>query len=280
MFSRRLLSTAFSPRVGAVRHAGNYYVVHPQGKVMGSTDGAFEKDRIIKKPGEANQRDFTYFMLGGARFIYASTVRLLLVKFVASMQPSADVLALASAEFNLSGIVEGTTLTVKWRGKPVFIRHRTDEEIAKETAVSMSSLKDPQPDAVRVQDPKWLLYRISLSQCTVALHDVISGWLCSECAPTLAVCLFPARGSTAAGSAPATALTMMPRDAFERAPRHSISKCLLTSWMGTSLSSVKIAASEFLLDEFLIGGLTMKITFVLLSEKRHGQFLLLLRLLS
>lgn len=71
------------------------------------------------------------------------------------MSASADVLALASAEFDTSGIAEGTTLTVKWRGKPVFIRHRTDDEIAKESAVSMSSLKDPQTDAERVQDAKW-----------------------------------------------------------------------------------------------------------------------------
>ena len=125
------------------------------GKVTGSVDGAFEKDRIHKAPGEGNQREFTYFMLGGARFIYASAVRLALVKFVASMQPSADVLALASAEFNLDGIAEGTTITVKWRGKPVFIRHRPEAEIQREAGVSVSTLKDPQTDASRVQDPKW-----------------------------------------------------------------------------------------------------------------------------
>jgi ubiquinol-cytochrome c reductase iron-sulfur subunit len=128
---------------------------HTPIKVTGSVDGGFEKDRIHKAPGEPNQREFTYFILGGARFIYASAVRLALVKFVASMQPSADVLALASAEFNLDGIAEGTTLTVKWRGKPVFIRHRTDDEISKEVAVPLNLLKDPQTDAVRVQDPKW-----------------------------------------------------------------------------------------------------------------------------
>lgn len=97
----------------------------------GSTDGLFEKDAIKKGPGEANTRDFTYFMLGGGRFLYASTARLALIKFVASMSASADVLALASAEFDTSGIPEGTTLTVKWRGKPVFIRHRGADEIAK-----------------------------------------------------------------------------------------------------------------------------------------------------
>ena len=46
----------------------------------GSQDMAFNKDRIIKKEGEANQRDFTYFLLGGGRFIYASAARLALIK--------------------------------------------------------------------------------------------------------------------------------------------------------------------------------------------------------
>jgi ubiquinol-cytochrome c reductase iron-sulfur subunit len=71
------------------------------------------------------------------------------------MSASADVLALASAEFDVSGISEGTTLTVKWRGKPVFIRHRTAEEISREGAVALATLKDPQVDADRAQDPEW-----------------------------------------------------------------------------------------------------------------------------
>jgi ubiquinol-cytochrome c reductase iron-sulfur subunit len=73
------------------------------------------------------------------------------------MSASADVLALASAEFDIGGIAEGTTLTVKWRGKPVFIRHRTADEISKEDAVEMSSLKDPQADKDRAADPEWLV---------------------------------------------------------------------------------------------------------------------------
>jgi ubiquinol-cytochrome c reductase iron-sulfur subunit len=80
---------------------------------------------------------------------------LALIKFVASMSASADVLALASAEFEIGGLAEGSTMTVKWRGKPVFIRHRTAEEISREEAVSMSLLKDPQTDKERVQDPEW-----------------------------------------------------------------------------------------------------------------------------
>lgn len=46
----------------------------------GSPDHLFEKDRINKAAGEENTRDFTYFTLGGARFIYASTARLALIK--------------------------------------------------------------------------------------------------------------------------------------------------------------------------------------------------------
>lgn len=47
---------------------------------FGSTDGTFEKDRIVKSAGENNNRDFTYFMLGGPRLVYASAARLAVVK--------------------------------------------------------------------------------------------------------------------------------------------------------------------------------------------------------
>ena len=147
----------------------------------GSQDMAFNNDRIMKKEGEANQRDFTYFLLGGGRFIYASAARLALIKFVASMSASADVLALASAEFDTSAIAEGTTLTVKWRGKPVFIRHRTDAEVANEASVDMSSLRDQQADSERTQREKWL---IVLGICThlgcvpISGAGNYGGWFC------------------------------------------------------------------------------------------------------
>ena len=71
------------------------------------------------------------------------------------MSASADVLALASAEFDISSVPEGSTITVKWRGKPVFIRHRTAEEISREESVSLSVLKDKQTDSERVKSPEW-----------------------------------------------------------------------------------------------------------------------------
>eukprot|EP01038_Epipyxis_sp_PR26KG_P012613 gene12613-16912_t len=148
---------------------------------LGSADGGFEKDRIKKNPGDKNQRDYTYFMLGGARFVYASTVRLMLIKFVASMSASADVLALASAEFDVSGISEGTTITVKWRGKPIFIRHRTSAEIEREGEVNIATLRDQQTDAQRAVDPEWL---VVLGICThlgcvpISGAGEFGGWFC------------------------------------------------------------------------------------------------------
>jgi ubiquinol-cytochrome c reductase iron-sulfur subunit len=73
------------------------------------------------------------------------------------MNPSADVLALASTEVDLSKVAEGSAIKVVWRGKPVFVRHRTAEEIAAAEAVDVASLRDPQPDSARVKRPEWLI---------------------------------------------------------------------------------------------------------------------------
>jgi ubiquinol-cytochrome c reductase iron-sulfur subunit len=79
--------------------------------------------------------------------------------FVDSMNPAADVLALSSIEVDLSPIAAGQTIKVKWRGVPVFIRHRTPEDIAQSRAVNMSDLKDPESDDQRVKKGKeqWLV---------------------------------------------------------------------------------------------------------------------------
>ncbi len=71
------------------------------------------------------------------------------------MSASADVLALASAEFDISGIEEGSTATFKWRGKPVFVRHRNQHEIDLAKSADHDSLPDPQLDQDRVKDPNW-----------------------------------------------------------------------------------------------------------------------------
>ena len=73
------------------------------------------------------------------------------------MNPSADVLALSSIEVDLTPIEVGQAVTVKWRGKPVFIRRRTEEEIKAADAVPLGDLRDPQTDAQRAQKPEWLV---------------------------------------------------------------------------------------------------------------------------
>lgn len=76
---------------------------------------------------------------------------------VSNLSPAADVVALSKVEIKLSDIPEGRNVTVKWRGKPLFVRHRTADEIATEAEVDLSQLRDPQPDSDRVKNPKFLI---------------------------------------------------------------------------------------------------------------------------
>jgi ubiquinol-cytochrome c reductase iron-sulfur subunit len=76
---------------------------------------------------------------------------------VDSMNPAADTLALATTDVDLTPVVEGQAITVIWRGKPVFVRHRTAEEIEQARTVDVATLPDPQADDARVQKPEWLI---------------------------------------------------------------------------------------------------------------------------
>ncbi|MDA9009587.1 ubiquinol-cytochrome c reductase iron-sulfur subunit [Alphaproteobacteria bacterium] len=77
--------------------------------------------------------------------------------FINSLNPSADVLALASIEVDLAAIEEGQSVTVTWRGKPVFIRRQTAEEIQQAEAVDIETLPDPESYGDRVEKPGWLV---------------------------------------------------------------------------------------------------------------------------
>jgi ubiquinol-cytochrome c reductase iron-sulfur subunit len=77
--------------------------------------------------------------------------------FIDQMNPAADTLALASIEVDISQIEVGRAIKAKWRGKPVFIRHRTQKEIEEAEAVPLDDLIDPQTDAARVEKPEWLI---------------------------------------------------------------------------------------------------------------------------
>ncbi|KAF1609861.1 UNVERIFIED_CONTAM: Cytochrome b-c1 complex subunit Rieske, mitochondrial, partial [Eudyptes robustus] len=67
----------------------------------------------------------------------------------------ADQRALASIEIDMTKVPEGSTKTFEWRGKPVFVKHRTSAEIERERAVNVAELRHPESDEDRVQKPEW-----------------------------------------------------------------------------------------------------------------------------
>lgn len=77
--------------------------------------------------------------------------------FINNLNPAADTLALSSIEVNVKAIAVGQAITAKWRGKPVFIRHRTPAEIAAAKADDHASMPDPEADAARAKNPEWLI---------------------------------------------------------------------------------------------------------------------------
>jgi len=131
----------------------------------------------------ATRRDFIHIAAAG---VGAVGVAGAMWPFVDQMNPAADTLALASIEVDLSAIEVGQTMVVKWRGKPVFIRHRTAEEIAESEAVVAADMIDPEDDTARVVKPEWL---VIVGVCThlgcvpggSARGDVVGeygGWFC------------------------------------------------------------------------------------------------------
>jgi len=122
------------------------------------------KDNTAKSSESAEDRTgFSYLMAGGLGLTAAYGGKSLVNQFISSWSASQDVLALAKIEIKLADIPEGKNMTFKWRGKPLFIRHRTAAEIADCEAVDPASLRDPQADGERVKEPEWL---VILGVCT------------------------------------------------------------------------------------------------------------------
>ena len=99
-----------------------------------------EHDTHSETLGEPTRRDFLYLTTGMAGAVGAVSVAW---PFIDQMRPDASTLALASIEVNVAALQPGMSLTVKWRGKPVFIRNRTQKEVEEANAVALSDLKDP-----------------------------------------------------------------------------------------------------------------------------------------
>lgn len=87
-----------------------------------------------------SRRDFLYIATGA---VGAVGTALAIWPFIDQMNPDASVLALATVELDLAPIAEGQSVTIKWRGNPVFVRHRTQKEIEDARSVPLDQLVDP-----------------------------------------------------------------------------------------------------------------------------------------
>lgn len=141
------------------------------------------KKSYPKNEKDDSKRDFlvvsTYALagVGAASFVWP---------LIDQMNPAADTLALASTEIDLSSLEEGQSITVKWRGKPVFVRHRTPDEIKQAKEVLIDDMRDPQADADRVANEKYIvlvgvcthLGCVPLGQKTGDIKGQYGGWFC------------------------------------------------------------------------------------------------------
>ena len=105
---------------------------------------------------DQSKRDFLNLVAASGAAIGVGAIAWPLID---SMNPSSDVLALSSAEYDIGSIPAGQGITVVWRGKPVFVRHRTPEEIKTAESVKLADLIDPATDESRVKAGKaeWLV---------------------------------------------------------------------------------------------------------------------------
>ena len=132
----------------------------------------------MDKSGKKNRRDFLFT---ASYTVGAVGLGATIWPLIDQMNPDNSVKALATTEVDISQIQPGNSITVLWRGKPVFIKRRTQEEINDARSVDLKSLKDPQSDEERAKNPEWL---VMVGICThlgcVPLNDKgdYNGWFC------------------------------------------------------------------------------------------------------
>ncbi|TRM65996.1 ubiquinol-cytochrome c reductase iron-sulfur subunit [Schizophyllum amplum] len=130
---------------------------------------------------KTSNRALSYFMVGSMGLLSASVAKSSIAEFLRTMSASADVLALAKVEVEMGSIPEGKNVIIKWRGKPVFIRHRTQGEIDEARSANWKTFRDPEPDEARTKKPEWL---VMLGVCThlgcVPIGEAgdYGGWFC------------------------------------------------------------------------------------------------------
>ncbi|KAJ8084359.1 ubiquinol--cytochrome-c reductase catalytic subunit rip1 [Marasmius tenuissimus] len=128
-----------------------------------------------------SNRTLSYMMVGTMGVLSASVAKSSVTEFLQTMAASADVLALAKVEVELGNIPEGKNVIIKWRGKPVFIRHRTQSEIDEARSADWKTFRDPESDEQRTKRPEWM---VMLGVCThlgcVPIGEAgdYGGWFC------------------------------------------------------------------------------------------------------
>ena len=132
----------------------------------------------MDKSGKKDRRDFLFT---ASYTVGAIGLGATVWPFIDQMNPDSSVKALASTEVDISQIEPGKSITVLWRGKPVFIKRRTPDEISDAKKVNLEDLKHPEKDEDRVKKEEWL---VMLGICThlgcVPLSDKgeYNGWFC------------------------------------------------------------------------------------------------------
>lgn len=134
--------------------------------------------------GGETRRDILTYTVGAFGVIGVASVAW---PFIDSLNPAADTLAVSTVEIDLSPVEPGQAITVMWRGSPVFVRRRTDDEIAAAEQVSLDDLPDPEPDSDRVQRKEWLILVgvcthlgcVPQGQRPTEVRGEYGGWFCS-----------------------------------------------------------------------------------------------------
>ena len=141
----------------------------------------FVSNEIANKEKKQETKKRRDFLFTASYAVGAVGVGMAVWPLIDQMNPDASIKALATTEVDISNISPGKTITVLWRGKPVFIRRRTQEEISEAQNVKMEELKDPQKDQDRVKKSEWL---VMLGVCThlgcvpLGNKGEFNGWFC------------------------------------------------------------------------------------------------------
>ena len=132
----------------------------------------------MSKKIQSERRDFLFTV---TYTIGAVGIGATIWPLIDQMNPDSSAKALATTEVDVSSVELGKTITVLWRGKPIFIRRRTKEEIEEASAVDLKDLKDPEKDEDRAKNPEWL---VMVGVCThlgcIPLGEKgdYNGWFC------------------------------------------------------------------------------------------------------